>query len=30
MTHANSRMVFGRTQGFAPSDFLFEISNNLK
>lgn len=30
MTHANTRMVFGRTQGFAPSDFLFEISNNLK
>ena len=30
ITSAESRMVFGRTVGYAPSDFISEISPALK
>ncbi len=30
MTYAESRMVYGRTVNYPPSDFLMDIPNNLK
>ena len=30
MTYAESRMVYGRTVSYPPSDFLMDIPNNLK
>ncbi|NLC66053.1 MAG: DNA helicase PcrA, partial [Clostridium sp.] len=30
MTYAESRMVYGRTVNYRPSDFLMDIPNNLK